>query len=87
MIQNRGNFYDSEERRALLECCPPVGKGRRVLLQKPSPLGVDVIMVSSFRVTERKAEYMGLDKGSFVNVMVEECGHSLLIVFALFIYS
>ena len=46
-------------------------------------VGLDATMGSSFIALERK-QYTGMDKDSFVNVILEEYGHSLLIAFTFF---
>ena len=63
-------------------------QGRKGPAAQAMEWGLDVTMVNSFIAAKRKTEYVGIDKDSFVNVIMEECGHSVLIAFTfLFIYS
>ena len=63
-------------------------QGRKGPAAQAMEWGLDVTMVNSFIAAKRKTEYVGIDKDSFVNVIMEEYGHSVLIAFTfLFIYS
>lgn len=63
-------------------------QGRKGPVAQAMEWGLDVTMVNSFIAAKRKTEYVGIDKDSFVNAIMEECGHSVLIAFTfLFIYS
>ena len=59
-------------------------QGRKRSAAQAMRWGLDATMGSSFIAPERK-QYMGIDKDSFVNVILEEYGHSLLIAFTFFV--